>query len=232
MRSAKGQLLPLVLVSLIALLFLAGCAEKGPILLTNIGYQPAEGKAPASKAEKKVVIGVSQFKDSRGLATSVLGTRTIPSGMQNELVVQGTVAELVAAALKDALKARGLEVKDVSSWDLSAEGMKAEGCDYLLGGEIKTLRLESTGTTLNTDLTALAQLRIVVGDPLEKKIIRTLDVNSKIGQQILYSDERLEAALSEALTGALDQIFQDDVLKSKLQLHVAPVSSPTTTSGS
>ncbi len=228
----NGWFSRLVVLSALAVLILAGCAEKGPILLSNIGYQQPAGKK--TTAEKKLVIGVSLFKDSRGLASSVLGTRTIPSGMQNDLVVQGTVAELVAAALKDALKAHGLEVKDSPVWDLSAEGMKAEGVDYLFGGEIKALRLESTGTTLSTNLTALAQLRIVVGDPNEKKIIRTLDVNSKIEQQILYSDERLEEALSEALTTALDQIFQDDVLKNRLQLHegTVPITSPTSTSGS
>ena len=228
----KGRFSHLVVLSALAVLLLAGCAEKGPILLSNIGYQqPAEKK---TAAEKKIVIGVSLFKDSRGLATSVLGTRTIPSGMRNDLVVQGTVAELVAAALKDALKARGLDVKDVPVWDLTAEGMKAEGVDYLFGGEIKVLRLESTGTILSTNLTALAQFRIVVGDPIEKKIIRTLDVNSKIEQQILYSNERLEEALSEALTTALDQIFQDEVLKSRLQLHkgTVPATAPTSTSGS
>jgi len=227
----KGRFSHLVVLSALAVMALAGCAEKGPILLNNIKYQPAEGRTATAK---KAIVGVSLFKDSRGLSSSVLGTRTIPSGMQNDLVVQGTVADLVAAALKDALKAHGLEVKDAPVWDLTAEGMKAEGVDYLFGGEIKTLRLESTGTTLSTNLTALAQLRIVVGDPNEKKIIRTLDVNSKIEQQILYSNERLEEALSEALTTALDQIFQDEVLKSRLQLHegTGPITSPTSTLGS
>lgn len=211
-----GRFSRIVVLSALAALILAGCAEKGPILLSSVGYQPPEGKIEAAK---KAVVGVSLFKDSRGLATSVLGTRTVPSGMQNDLVVQGTVAELVATALKDALKARGLDVKDVSAWDLTAEGMKAEGVNYLFGGEINLLRLEATGSTLTTDLTASVKLRVVVGDPIGKKIIRTLEVNSKIGQQIFYSDERLEEALSEALTTALNQIFQDDVLKNKLQLH-------------
>lgn len=227
----KGRFSRLVVFSALAVLILSGCAEKGPILLNNISYQSAEKR---TAAEKKAVIGVSLFKDSRGLATSVLGTRTIPSGMQNDLVVQGTVADLVAAALKDALKARGLEVKDVPLWDLTAEGMKAEGVDYLFGGEIKTFRMDSTATSLTTKLAASVQLKIVVGDPAEKKIIRTLDVNSKIEQEILYSRERLEEALSEALSTALDQIFQDEVLKNRLQLYggTGPTTSPTSTSGS
>ncbi len=114
-------------------------------------------------------------------------------------------------------------------WDLTAEGMKAEGVDYLFGGEIKTFRMDSTATSLTTKLAASVQLKIVVGDPAEKKIIRTLDVNSKIEQEILYSRERLEEALSEALSTALDQIFQDEVLKNRLQLYggTGPTTSPT-----
>src|SRR5574341_2237507 len=86
---------------------LSGCAEKGPILL-NIGYrEPVE-----TAAATKVIVGVSPFKDARGQAASVLGKRTIPSGQQNDLVVQGTVAELATASLKKALAGRGHTVKD------------------------------------------------------------------------------------------------------------------------
>lgn len=202
-----------VISAIMTLAICSGCAEKGPILL-NIGYQPAEGKAVTAK---NVVVGVSPFKDARGTAASVIGTRTIPSGMQNDLVVQGTVADVVTTALKAALKEHGLDVKNVPSWDLSAEGMKAQGDELQFGGEIKTMQLESKATLLKTDLTTSVQIKIVVGDVASKKIIRTLDVQSKIEQEILYSRDKLESALSEALTSALDQIFQDDVLSKRLQ---------------
>jgi uncharacterized lipoprotein YajG len=218
-----------MLSALIMALVLAGCAEKGPILLT-VGYQPPETKAVASK---KVAVAVSLVKDTRNVGEAVLGTRTIPDGMRNDFIVQGTVATLVTAALKDALKARGLDVKEAPAWDLTAEGMKAEGAELLFGGEIKTLRLDSTAATFNTKLSASVQIMVVVGDVVEKKIIRTLDVKSKLEQEILYSEEKLQEALSEALSSALDQIFQDDVLKSKLRLHEGTVTtSPTPTSGS
>jgi uncharacterized lipoprotein YajG len=113
---------------------------------------------------------------------------------------------------------RGLSVKDVASWDLSAEGMKADGVSLILGGEIKTLWLESTAVPLKTHLQASVQLRIVAGDPSEKKIIRTLEVSSKLDQDVLYSREKLENALSEALSSAINQIFQDENLKKRLQL--------------
>lgn len=202
-----------VISSLMAVVLFSGCAEKGPVLL-NVVYQPAGGKAVAST---KVVVGLSPFMDNRQTYPSLLGTRTVPSGMQDDYVVKGTVAGLVTSALRDALKAHGLDVKDVPSWDLSAEGMKAEGAALLFGGEIKTMRLDSKGATFQTSLTASVEIKIVVGDIAEKKIIRKLDVHSKIEQETLYSREKLESALSEALTSALDQIFQDDVLIKRLQ---------------
>jgi len=192
----------------------SGCAEKGPILL-NIGYLEPEEKAGAASA---AAVGVSPLQDVRDKAASVLGMRTIPNGQKNDLVVQGTVAELATAGLKKALVSRGLSVKDVASWDLSAEGMKADGVSLILGGEIKTLWLESTAVPLKTHLQASVQLRIVAGDPSEKKIIRTLEVSSKLDQDVLYSREKLENALSEALSSAINQIFQDENLKKRLQL--------------
>jgi len=199
--------------ALLMIVFLTGCAEKGPVLLT-IGYQ-----APAEKAgiATNISVGVSPFRDDRGEPASVLGKRTIPDGMQSDFVVQGTVAEAATAIMKKAFAARGIAVKDIASWDLTAEGisMDASGTDLLLGGEIKTLWLESKPSSMQTYLKASVQIKITVGDRLEKKIIRTINVDSKLDQEILYSQERLEAALSEALSSAVDQIFQDDELKKR-----------------
>jgi uncharacterized lipoprotein YajG len=200
-------------VLIVTVLFLAGCAEKGPVLLA-ISYQ-----APAEKAgtASKIAVGVCPLRDGRGEPPSILGKRTIPSGMQNDLIVHGTVAETATAILKDAFTARGIAVQDIASWDLTAEGMNDARADLILGGEIKTLWLESKPSSMLTQLKASVQIKITVGDRLEKKILRTIDVNSKLDQEILYSRERLEAALTEALSSAMDQIFQDDEVKKRLQ---------------
>lgn len=204
-----------VLSVLIAVVFVTGCAEKGPVLL-NIAYQ-----APAEKAvtASKIVVGVSPFRDGRGEPASVLGKRTIPSGMQSDLVVQGTVAETATMSLKDALTRRGIAVKDVAGWDLTAEGIQAEGAALVLGGEIKVFWLESTASAsaFNTHLMASVQLKITAGDTAEKKVIRTIDVSSKLDQDVLYSHELLENMLSEALSSAIDQIFNDAELKKRFQ---------------
>jgi hypothetical protein len=200
-------------ISALALVLTAGCAEKGPILL-DIGYPVPEGKPAAAG---KVVAGVAPFRDDRGKPESVLGRRTIPSGLQNDLVIQGTVSGIVAASLKDALKARGITVKDVPVWDRTAEGMKADGIGILFGGVIRTLWLQSTAETLNTHLVASVQLKIVAGDPAGGKIMKTIDVESTVEQDVLYSTAKLEEVLSEALAGAIDQIFNDDDLNKKLR---------------
>lgn len=202
-----------IVAAMFILFFVAACAEKGPVLLA-IGYQ-----APAEKAgmASKISIGVSPLRDDRGEPPTVLGKRTIPSGMQNDLVVHGTVAETATVFLKDAFTARGIAVQDIASWDLTAEGMNAAGTDLLLGGEIKTLWLESKPSSMQTHLKASVQIKITVGDRLEKKIIRTIVVNSKLDQELLYSQEKLESVLDEALSSAVDQIFQDDEVKKRLQ---------------
>lgn len=192
---------------------LYGCAEKGPILLAVSYQEPAE----ITPSYSKLTVGVSPFKDVRGKAASVLGKRTIPNALENDFVVQGTVAGAATASLKKALTARGFSVKDVPSWDLTAEGMKSDSTALLLGGEIRTLWLETTSDTVKTHLRATVQIRVVAGDPSERKIARSVEVSSRIEQDLLYSREEVEDALSEALTSAIDQIFRDEDLKKRLQ---------------
>jgi uncharacterized lipoprotein YajG len=216
-RDVAGRIIMRIKIKLLLIAVLAaalhGCAEKGPILLAVAYQEPAEITA----APSNMTVGVSQFKDVRGKGATVLGKRTIPSGLENDLVVQGTVAGIATSSLKKALTSRGISVKNVPSWDLTAEGMKSDGAALLLGGEIKTLWLESTADPLRTHLQASVQIKVVAGDPSEKKIIRTVEVSSRVEQDVLYSRESLEEALSEALTSAIDQIFKDEDLKKRLQ---------------
>ncbi len=194
------------------LLLLAGCAEKGPIFL-DIAYRPPAGTDLGSPA---VTIGVSRLRDARGLAPSVLGKRTVASGLENDLITKGTVADLVTARLKDAVKAHGMAVKEVAPWDMTLEGMPAGGYDLLLGGEIESFWLDSVSVPFKTNVKTSVRLKIVVGEAAEKKIIRVIDVNSKIEEDVLYSLEELNNMLSEALSSALEQIFKDDVLRKKI----------------
>lgn len=195
--------------------FLSGCAQKGPVLLDNIRYQAPEGLAAGGP---KLIVGVSPFKDDRGKTFSVIGKRTIPDYRENDLVVQGTVADLVTAGLKDALKARGIMVKDAPAWDMNAESIKSSGIDILIGGEIKTLWVEAVSQPLNAKVNAVVQLRVSAADAVEKKIIRTLVLNSKLERKdVAFSFELVEDAVSEALSSALNQLLNDEEFKKKIR---------------
>ena len=204
-----------IVVLVVALLSLSACAEKGPLLLEGVKYQAPEGTVTGTA---KVVVGVSPFKDERGKTSSILGKRTIGDSVENDLVVQGTVADIVTAGLKDALKARGIIVKDAPAWDLSAETIKADGMSILIGGEIKALWIDVVSQPLNVKTSAEVQLRVVAADGAEKKIFRTLVLNSKVGRQdVAFSFDTTAGTLSEALSSALDQLLKDDEFKKKIQ---------------
>ena len=204
-----------ICIAVLLVAILSGCAQKGPVLLDNIKYQPPEGLAAGTP---KLVVGVSPFRDDRGKTFSVLGKRTIPDYVENDLVVQGTVADLVTAALKDALKARGIIVKDVPAWDMNAESIRTTGIDILIGGEIKTLWVEAVSQTLNFKVSAVVQLRVSAADVAEKKIIRTLVLNSKLERQdVAFSFESVKSAVSEALSSALDQLLNDEEFKKRIR---------------
>jgi len=203
-----------VLLVIAALASLSACAEKGPVLLEGVMYKAPEGMQTGAS---KVTVGVSVFKDERGKITSVLGKRTIRDSVENDLVVQGTVADLVAASMKEALKARGIAVRDLPAGDIGELAGKTEGTDIVIGGEIKTLWVDVSSQPLNVKMNAEVQLRVSAADKAEKKVFRTLVLNSKVERQdIAFSFDAAAGALSEALSAAIDQLMKDDEFKKKI----------------
>jgi hypothetical protein len=210
-----GAVMKTVSVGAALIVLLAACAQPGPVLLQNIVYQ-----APAGTAEGKArtVVGVSAFKDTRGKAPSVVGKRTIPDDVENDLIIQGTAADLVTAALKDALKARGVSVKEVPAWDLDAAPGRIEGVDVLIGGEIKSFWVEAVSRPLHVQVKASVQLRVGAADIVHGRVFRTLNLNSALSREdIAFSFENVEGTLSEALSGALNQLLADEVVNTKIK---------------
>ncbi len=204
-------------VSALAIIIFSACAtQQGPQLMSDVQYLSPKDMTAATT---KVVVGVSPFKDDRGKHVSVLGVKkSTASSVETDLVIQGTGAELVTALFKDALKARGFSVKDVAAWDMTAEGIKADGVDVLMSGEIKSLWVETATSILNVDLKADAQLRVVVADVPDKKILRAITVNSSLDRKnIAFSFEYVQQTLSEALSAAINQVFDDEEIKKKLK---------------
>jgi uncharacterized lipoprotein YajG len=192
------------------LLLLAACAKPGPVLLQNIVYQ---APAPAGTAQGKgrTVVGVGAFKDMRDTGPSAVGNRTIRDDIENELVVQGNAADLIAAALRDALRARGIQVKDVPAGP-------ATGADLVVSGEIRTFWVDVRSQPLNVRTKANVQLRAVLEEGPERKVFRTVNLNSAIDRQdMAFSFDTVQNALSEALTGAVNQLLTDEEFKKRIE---------------
>jgi predicted small lipoprotein YifL len=204
-----------VIATVFAVFTLSACAQQGPVLL-DLSYQPpAKGEAPAPK---KTVIGVSPFKDDRGISTSLVGKQTTSSEIQNEYVIRGTVSEAVTARLKTLLTGKGITVKDVGAWNGTVEDIRGQGIDLLVGGEIKVLWAASTSRVLNTEIKSQAQVRVIVADVAEKKIIRTLNLNSNVQREdVSFSLTRVEDLLIEALTGVFNQLLEDGEFKNAVK---------------
>jgi hypothetical protein len=212
----KNGLLGIITAAVVVVLavVLAGCAKSGPVLLQDILYQAPTGTAPE---RAKVIVGVSPFKDVRGGSISVLGKRIISDDVQNDLVVQGTVADLVTAALKDALRSRSITVKDAPAWDLSGTPPRAEGADLIIGGEVKVLWVDCQSRPVNVKTKATVQLRVAVAETSGATILRTVNLNSTLEREdVVFSFYTVQETLSEALTSALNQLLADEVVKKRL----------------
>ena len=193
---------------------LSACVQPGPLLVQDILYQ-----APTSTAvrpAKKVVAGIAPLSDLRGVTNSVLGKRTVDA-VQNDLVVQGTVADLVRAALKEALQARGAVVTEAAAWDIETGPGPQAGQDLLFGGELKVFWVDVVSRPLNVQTKATVQLRMAVADASDGKVLRTLNLNSTLSREdIAFSFDTVQRTLSESMTSALDQLLSDKLIQERL----------------
>ncbi len=203
----------LAVAALVPVLFF-GCGPKGPILV-SMSY-----RAPQDLVEetRKVVVGVSPIRDERGTSPSVLGRKSHASSNQgNDLVVQGTVADIVTSALKEALERRGLSVRDVPEWDLPGGPAGAKGVDILVGGGIKNLRVDAVTRTVKVSYKVDVQLRISAADAAERKIFRKVMLNCAMEREdVKFSVSRVENLLCEALSSAIDQLMNDEEFQKNL----------------
>ncbi|MDH4163070.1 MAG: hypothetical protein OEW15_10330 [Nitrospirota bacterium] len=210
---STSRLFLVILSMLLALT--AGCAEKGPILIEGITYQTPEG---AAAGKGNTVAAVSTFRDLREVQPSVIGKRQIGNDISNDLVVQGTAADMVTGMIREALKVRGIEARSAAAWDLSDASINAEGADILVGGEIKALRVEVISQPFKVRYKAMVQLRVSAADVKERKVLRTLNLSSSLEQEnVSYSDYIVQEMLSEALSSSINQLLSDEEIKNRIR---------------
>jgi predicted small lipoprotein YifL len=206
-RTTESCLLTTAFAVVLLFTGISGCAQKGPLLLDGIAYQAPEGAKPAGL---RTTVAVEPFQDHRGAAASVVGKRTIRDYVENDLVVQGSAAGLVAGALGDALRSRGVTVQERPGG--------APVADLVVSGEIKTFWVDVLSQTLNVQTKAAVQLRAVLAEGPDRKVFRTITLNSAIAREdVAFSFDTVRDALSEALTGAINQLLADEEFKKRIR---------------
>jgi len=206
----------IMIFALLAVVGLTACAvQKGP-LLVGAEYEVPQGLVPSAS---KVVVGLSPFQDSRGGKQSVVGNRETDTGQfENDLVIQGTVPDLVTTAFSNALKARKIIVKDLPAWNPKIEHMNTSDVDIVLGGTVTSLWTKVVTKPLNVTTHVDVSVHTVLVDAREKKVIRVLDVHGTYdSQDITFNSDMVGQALSTALSSTIDQLINDPEFKKKIQ---------------
>ena len=130
---------------------------------------------------------------------------------------QGTVADLVTKALKEALSVRGVEVRDVPAWGPEAKPGPQPEADLIFGGEIKTFWVDVQSRPLRVQTRAVVNLRVSVANAADGTVLRTLNLNSALERDdITFSFDTVERTLAEAMTSALDQLLMDKIIQERL----------------
>jgi len=213
--NAKKSKDVIMIVAILAMISFTACVQKGP-LLVEAEYEVPQGLAPSAS---KVVVGLSPFQDARGGKLSVVGDRETDTGQfENDLVIQGTVPDLVTTAFSNALKARKIVVKDLPAWDLKTEHMNANGVDIVMGGTVTSLSTKVVTKPLNVTTHVDVSVHAVLVDAREKKVFRVLDMHGTYdSQDITFNSDMVGQALSSALSSTIDQLMNDPEFKKKIQ---------------
>lgn len=190
--------------------FFAACAHEGPILV-NMRYKPPAGLV---SSVQKPVIGITPFQDVRTAAKSVVGRKANASGeKQNDLVVQGTVADTVTASFREAFQRRGFLVRDLAGTQATAAAAEAAGVDIVVGGEIKTLWVDVVSRAVRNNY----KVDLQIGASLHNRgtgTTRNLNLNCSLDREdIRFTTDLVEGMLNEALSTAVDQLLGNEEFK-------------------
>lgn len=151
-----------VLGALLAVMSLWACASPitYPVRVMYTGEQARTVSAP-------VVVGLQLFQDAREMKDLYqIGSRAIGRGQQERYV---SSPENVAVAVSDAaaalLQRKGLTVQHLKNWDLTPASMAqlAGGYQYLVAGELRTLRCDATKRLTHTNMQLEIELVLYIG---------------------------------------------------------------------
>jgi hypothetical protein len=190
---------------IVLLLALASCAgvSRYPI---DLSYQPKAHEATGEKGAVTVVL----FNDKRDV------TEKKVIGMKDGETRFVSFGEGPAPAVSDAVRAylqnRGYTVNKVNeAWDGTAQSLRPEWGDLVVGGDIEDLNITVTSSFPKTEYRCSVKLRVIMADPKTKTILNKEKIESSSSYVTVYfsrdkAEELINSTLADAMEKTLDKV--------------------------
>jgi hypothetical protein len=193
------------LMCVMLLLALASCAgfSRYPI---DLSYQPMAGRATAEKGTVTVVL----FNDKRDVADKkVIGMK---DGETKFISLGEGPASGVSDAVRAYLQSRGYTVNKVyEAWDGTAQSLRPEWGDMVVGGDIEDLDITVNSAFPKTKYRCSLKLRVIMADAKTKTILNKEKIESSLSYDTVYfsrdkAEELMNSTLADALEKTLNKI--------------------------
>ncbi len=168
-------------------------------------------------ATAKLTIGVLPFEDGR-TSTKRLGQRVLRSGKEEPIRLDSaSAAKDVTDILRRILRARGIPIVELSSWDLAPKSLKdlPEAVDVAIAGRIEDLAVEAQSSTVKTIVRYRVKLSAQLGVKKQGKVVaKTVEANPE-ETTVRFNAQKVQESLNEAVATALGQIVDAAIKSSK-----------------
>ena len=167
-------------------------------------------------AAAPLTIGVVPFVDDRP-NPQVLGKRVLSNGQEEPILLQSpSPSEDVTYILRRSLKARGIQVVELSDWEPAPKNLKdlPEDVDIAITGRIEALEVEAHSSVFETSISYRVQLSAHLGLKNQGKVL-TKSVKVLPEETILrFKPQKLEDTLNEALAEGLGLLVETAISSS------------------
>jgi hypothetical protein len=193
------------LFAVVLLLSMVSCASVSRYPL-ELSYQPKAHEAGGEKGTVTVVL----FNDKRDVTDETV------IGMKDEetsfVSLTGSPASAVSDAVGAYLQSRGYTVNKVNeAWDGTAQSLRPEWGDLVVGGDIEDLNITVTAAFPEMKYHCLVKLYVITADAKTKSILQKERVESSSSYVTVYfsgdkAEELINSTLADALEKTLDKI--------------------------
>jgi hypothetical protein len=203
-----------------ALVLLVSACAGVSLYSVDLRYDTSHIIHKVDQTAHKFFITVARFNDARPTKDKTLIGHVITSDGRRTPVLPKFVTpeDAVTRGFKDYLNRSGYNVSGLTPvWDLREDAINPEWGKVVIGGTIDDLDIECIKTTPIRKYTAKAKFSLVVASVRDHRILYRITVESNPSlEHIRFSEEKLEEVINEALSIAVNKIFESTDIHRKI----------------